>query len=277
MMWPTLTNVRYECLARTLLSRKLWIHLSISLVLNWIIGPLLMLALAWATMPDLPTYRTGVIMVGIARCIAMVMIWNGLAGGDTEYCAILVVVNSMLQIALYSPYAVLFVNIGGAQQGQEVHLQYGTVAISVLIVGAPFFLSFIISFGTRRAITVSRHSPPCGRRYTTNGPPHIPEFLPSHLPPLFLSHFPPWFTIHYSCPFRIPRSSYRPQHRQCSKSRCSAHIILCAHVDRCSGIAMDICKEGSSPEVFQGGQEGRNREYIQLRNCSRTSFHGSKQ
>ena len=143
MMWPILTKVRYECLARTFLSRKLWIHLFISLALNWIVGPFVMLALAWATLPDLPTYRTGVIMVGIARCIAMVMIWNGLAGGDTEYCAILVVVNSVLQMALYSPYAVLFIDvIGGGQQGQEVHLQYGTVAISVLIVGVslPFFV-----------------------------------------------------------------------------------------------------------------------------------------
>lgn len=136
MMWPILTNVRYECLSGILLSRKLWIHLSISFVLNWIIGPLIMLALAWATLPDLPTYRTGVIMVGMARCIAMVMIWNGLAGGDTEYCAILVVINSVLQMALYSPYAVLFVDIiGGAQKDQGVHLQYGAVAISVLIVG----------------------------------------------------------------------------------------------------------------------------------------------
>jgi len=150
-MWPILTKVRYECLGHTLLSRKLWIHLSISVVLNWIIGPFVMLALAWATLPDLPTYRTGVIMVGIARCIAMVMVWNGLAGGDTEYCAILVVVNSVLQMVLYSPYAVLFVDIiGGAQQGQEVHLQYGTVAISVLIVSVPFssFLHNLISRGS---------------------------------------------------------------------------------------------------------------------------------
>ncbi|KIM52569.1 hypothetical protein SCLCIDRAFT_1223640 [Scleroderma citrinum Foug A] len=154
MMWPTLTNVRYECLGRTLLSRKLWIHLSISLVLNWIIGPLVMLGLAWATMPDLPTYRTGVIMVGIARCIAMVMIWNGLAGGDTEYCAIIVVVNSVLQMALYSPYAVLFVDIGGAKQGQEVHLQYGTVAVSVLI-----YLGIPLLAGVVTRLTVLHISP----------------------------------------------------------------------------------------------------------------------
>jgi len=92
-----------------------------------------MLGLAWATLPDLPTYRTGVILVGLARCIAMVMVWNQLAGGDNEYCAIFVVVNSVLQIILYSPYAVLFVNVIG-HTGQGVNLAYGEVAISVLIV-----------------------------------------------------------------------------------------------------------------------------------------------
>lgn len=133
MMWPILTKVRYEALSRILLSKRLWLHMGISMILNWIIGPLIMLGLAWATLPDLPTYRTGVILVGLARCIAMVMVWNQLAGGDGEYCAILVVVNSVLQIVLYSPYAVLFVNVIG-NTAQGVHLAYGTVAISVLIV-----------------------------------------------------------------------------------------------------------------------------------------------
>lgn len=133
MMWPILTKVKYEALSRILLSRRLWMHMGISMILNWIIGPLIMLGLAWATLPDLPTYRTGVILVGLARCIAMVMVWNQLAGGDSEYCAILVVANSVLQIILYSPYAVLFVNVVGHTE-QGVHLAYGSVAISVLIV-----------------------------------------------------------------------------------------------------------------------------------------------
>ena len=94
-----------------------------------------MLGLAWATLPDLPTYRAGVILIGLARCIAMVMIWNELARGDGDYCAILVVVNSVLQIILYSPYSVLFINIIGSGKAQSVvHLQYRQVAISVLIV-----------------------------------------------------------------------------------------------------------------------------------------------
>jgi ACR3 family arsenite transporter len=93
-----------------------------------------MLSLAWATLPDLPGYRAGVILVGLARCIAMVMIWNDLARGDSEYGAILVVVNAILQIILFSPLAVLFLNIIGNGQ-TAVHVAYSNVAISVLIVG----------------------------------------------------------------------------------------------------------------------------------------------
>ena len=134
MMWPILTKVQYERLPMLFKSRQLWTHIGISLFLNWIVGPFLMLGLAWATLPDLPNYRTGVIMVGIARCIAMVMIWNDLARGDAEYCAILVVVNAVLQMVLFSPLSLLFINvIGGAEDGQ-LKLDYGNVAISVLIV-----------------------------------------------------------------------------------------------------------------------------------------------
>lgn len=135
MMWPILTKVRYECLPDMFTTRRLWIHVGISLVLNWVIGPLVMLAVAWATLPDFPTYRTGVIMVGLARCIAMVMIWNQMAGGNHDYCAILVIINSILQIILYSPYAVLFINvIGNTAKSSAIHVYYGNVAISVLIV-----------------------------------------------------------------------------------------------------------------------------------------------
>lgn len=135
MMWPILTKVQYESLHRLFKTRDLYIHILLSLVLNWIIGPFIMLALAWATLPDLPTYRAGVIMVGLARCIAMVMIWNQLARGDSQYCAILVVINSILQIILYSPYSLLFVNIiGGGHNAQDIRVDYGDVAISVLIV-----------------------------------------------------------------------------------------------------------------------------------------------
>ena len=107
------------------------------ILITMIIGPFLMLGLAWATLPDLPEYRTGIILFGLARCIAMVMIWVGLARGDIEYCAILVIINSLLQIILYSPLAVLFINvIGGENAGLRV--SYGNVAISVVIVSKLF-------------------------------------------------------------------------------------------------------------------------------------------
>ncbi|KAI0051878.1 arsenical-resistance protein ACR3 [Auriscalpium vulgare] len=133
MMWPILTKVQYETLPSIVFSRRLLAHVLISVGLNWIVGPLVMLGVAWASLPDLPTYRVGVIMVGLARCIAMVMIWNELAGGDANYCAILVVINSILQIILYSPYAILFINVIGGQGQPSIHVSYGNVAIAVLI------------------------------------------------------------------------------------------------------------------------------------------------
>ena len=136
MMWPILTKVRYEALPALLPTRHTLTHVFLSLALNWVVAPFVMLALAWAALPDLPTYRTGVIMVGLARCIAMVMVWNALARGDGEYCAVLVVLNSLLQIVLYAPLALLFVNVLGGGGGVEktLHVSYGGVAISVLIV-----------------------------------------------------------------------------------------------------------------------------------------------
>ncbi|KAG6844410.1 hypothetical protein H0H87_007065 [Tephrocybe sp. NHM501043] len=133
MMWPTLTKVQYEKLPHLFKTSRLWVHIGISLLLNWIIGPFVMLGVAWATLPDLPTYRTGVILVGLARCIAMVMIWNQLARGDQQYCAILVIINSVLQMILYSPYALLFINTISGRDQPDIHVSYGSVAISVLI------------------------------------------------------------------------------------------------------------------------------------------------
>lgn len=137
MMWPVLTKVQYEKLPRIFSTSRIWTQIGLSLFLNWILGPLIMLSLAWATLPDLPNYRAGVIMVGLARCIAMVMIWNDLARGDPEYGAILVVINAVLQIILFSPLAVLFLNVFGHGK-TAVHVAYGNVAISVLIVGEQF-------------------------------------------------------------------------------------------------------------------------------------------
>lgn len=131
MMWPSLTKIQYERFPAIFRSRSIILQLGVSLVLNWLIGPFIMLGLSWATLPDLPTYRTGVILVGIARCIAMVVVWNDLAQGNREYCAILVLINSALQLVLYAPLAVLFVHVIGGQDG--IGIRYGDVAISVLI------------------------------------------------------------------------------------------------------------------------------------------------
>ena len=99
MMYPVLAKVRYSQIGEIATDRKLMVT---SLVLNWVIGPALMFALAWIMLPDLPEYRTGLIIIGLARCIAMVLIWNDLACGDSEAAAVLVALNSVFQIVAYS-------------------------------------------------------------------------------------------------------------------------------------------------------------------------------
>src|SRR5690606_18408043 len=105
MMYPVLAKVRFEAVGAVVTDRRLVLTSS---VLNWVVGPLLMFGLAWAFLPDEPAYRTGLILIGLARCIAMVLIWNQLACGDGEVAAVLVAINSVFQIAMYSVLGWLF-------------------------------------------------------------------------------------------------------------------------------------------------------------------------
>nr|HPL89235.1 arsenical-resistance protein [Caldisericia bacterium] len=99
MMYPVLTKVKYEKISSLVSNKKIF---SYSIVLTWVIGPALMFGLAWLMLPDMPEYRTGIILVGLAPCIAMVLVWNMLAKGSGEIAAILVAINSVIQIFMYS-------------------------------------------------------------------------------------------------------------------------------------------------------------------------------
>ncbi|GAM90183.1 hypothetical protein ANO11243_082240 [Dothideomycetidae sp. 11243] len=136
MMYPILCKVKYETLHEVFAHRQVWVQLAFSVVANWIIAPLLMLGLAWAFLPDEPGLRTGLVFVGIARCIAMVLIWIGLSGGDEQYGAILVATNSILQMVLYAPLAILFINVISDSGARTV--PYSIVARSVgVFLGIP--------------------------------------------------------------------------------------------------------------------------------------------
>ena len=116
MMYPILAKVKYEELGKVLNERKMF---GTSLFLNWVVGPLLMFLLAWIFLPNEPAFREGIIIVGLARCIAMVLIWNMLAGGDAEDCAVLVALNSVFQVLAYSIYAYFFLTVASEWLGGE--------------------------------------------------------------------------------------------------------------------------------------------------------------
>jgi len=146
MMYPILCRVKFETLHFAFREKQLWVQLGISVILNWIIAPLFMLALAWAFLPDKEDLREGLILVGLARCIAMVMIWVGLAGGDSQYCAILVAFNSILQMVLYAPLAILFINVI-SHSTSAVTVSYATVATSVgVYLGIPLAAAIVTRF-----------------------------------------------------------------------------------------------------------------------------------
>jgi ACR3 family arsenite transporter len=153
MMYPVLAKVRYESIGHHVANGKL---LGTSLLFNWVLGPLVMLALAWAFLPDLPAYRNGLVLIGLARCIAMVLIWNSLACGSGELAAVLVALNSVFQVLTYSVLGWLFLSVVPGWFGAEtavVHVSMWAIAKSVLIfLGLPLLAGYL----TRRTLVARR-------------------------------------------------------------------------------------------------------------------------
>jgi ACR3 family arsenite transporter len=144
MMYPVLAKVRYESIGAHASDTKL---LGTSLVLNWVLGPLVMLGLAWLFLPDLPHYRNGLVLIGLARCIAMVLIWNALACGSTELAAVLVALNSVFQILTYSVLGWLYLTVVPGWFGADtttLDISMGQIARSVLIfLGVPLVAGYL--------------------------------------------------------------------------------------------------------------------------------------
>jgi ACR3 family arsenite transporter len=144
MMYPVLAKVKYSRIGHVVADRR---SLAMSLVLNWVVGPAVMFTLAWLMLPDLPEYRTGLIIVGLARCIAMVLIWNDLACGNRELAAVLVALNSLFQIIAFSLLGYFYLELLPGWLGLDsngIDVTVGEIAKSVLIfLGIPLLAGFL--------------------------------------------------------------------------------------------------------------------------------------
>ena len=144
MMYPVLAKVRYDRLGTVTRDRRLLVA---SLVLNWLVGPAVMFTLAWLLLPDLPTYRTGLIIVGLARCIAMVLIWNDLSGGNREAAAVLVAINSLFQIVAFALLGYFYLKVLPGWLGLStvgLHFSIGRIAETVAIfLGIPLVAGYL--------------------------------------------------------------------------------------------------------------------------------------
>jgi len=144
MMYPVLAKVRYDRVGSVARDRRLLVS---SLVLNWLVGPAVMFTLAWLMLPDLPTYRTGLIIVGLARCIAMVLIWNDLSGGDREAGAVLVALNSLFQIVAFALLGYFYLKVLPGWLGlstEGLNLSIAKIALTVAIfLGIPLVAGYL--------------------------------------------------------------------------------------------------------------------------------------
>ncbi len=144
MMYPVLAKVRYDEVRIVTADRRM---MAVSLILNWLVGPMVMFALAWLLLPDQPAYRTGVILVGLARCIAMVLIWNDLARGDREMAAVLVALNAVFQVLFYAALGVFYLKLLPEWLGldtENLNVSLATIAKTVAIfLGIPLVAGYL--------------------------------------------------------------------------------------------------------------------------------------